>query len=105
MLLNPALFFMFIIFSQTLHNKENLAGKNKSAILRNLDEETFGTATLTFDSEGSKVLLNVNDIPKEKLSFFLKSGDVLTPIDNALTEDSSISSDFEDSEGILYKKS
>ena len=96
---------MLIIFSQTLHNKENLAGKNKSAILRNLDEETFGTATLSFDNKGSKVLLNVKDIPKEKLSFFLKSGDVLTPIDNALTEDSSISSDFEDSEGILYKKS
>ena len=82
------IFFMFVIFLQISITKENkLAIRNEALELKFLEEITFGSAILRFDSTGLKFLVNVNDASKEKLAFSLKNGENSTKIpDNDLIE-------------------
>ena len=67
------------------------------------DDETFGIATLSFGSAGNKTIVNVNDVSKDKLKFYLKSGDELTEIsDNSLSVGEITSSNWIDSTSALY---
>ena len=75
-ILNPPLVLIFFyIFQIPLINEKKT--------LRRLQEETFGSATLHFSSIGTKNLVNVNVILKEKLSFYLKIGNNLTKISDS----------------------
>ena len=70
---------------------------------RYLEEETFGIATLRFDNTGTKILVNVNDVDKENLAFYLKKGDNLSEIPNdKLSINKATSTYTEDSEGNTY---
>ena len=93
-ILKSILVLIFLILFQIPVMKENeLNEKNESLELRNLEQETFGSATLYFSSIGTKILVNVNNVFKENLLFYLKSGDNLTKIPNSdLIEISSNSS-------------
>lgn len=62
-----------------------------------LQEVTFGVVTIHFESVDNKTLINVNDVPKEKLSFYLKSGINLIDIYNNIFFNDLITSDFYDS--------
>ena len=92
-----------VLYQISFTGEDDLAGRNESLELTNLEEITFGSATLHFDTKGTKVLVNVNDFPKDKLAFYLKRGENLTEIPNdTLIEDSSFSTGVYDSTGANY---
>ena len=39
--------------------------------MRNFEEKMFGTATIYFNTNGNKTLVNINDVSKESLIFYL----------------------------------
>ena len=85
------LILMFLIFLKTPLNKKNeLIPKNNSFKFRNLEEE-YGSAILHFNGIiGTKNIVNVNYVSKDKLSFYLKKeNELIEIIDSALIEDSS----------------
>ena len=87
---------MFFLLLQIPLIKENeLTERNDPSELRNLENDVFGAATLPFESSGLKTLVNVNDVPKQNLSFYLKSGDNLTEIDSNLTISQTVSEFYE----------
>ena len=95
--------FIFIIFQAEPVKESELIEKNNSLELRNLNDEMFGVAILSFPSTGNKTLVNVNDISKDKLAFYLKIGDELTEISsNSLSEGEVTNSEWFDSTQTYY---
>ena len=102
-ILNHVLFLMFSIFFQISIIIENAIIEKKIPELKNLEEETFGTAVLHFGSNGIKNLISVNDISKEKLTFYLKSGNDLTEIQKSTLSETISTSSWLDSSDSPYQ--
>ena len=79
---NHSFILIFFIALQIPFIGENeLNKRDDPPELRDLQEQTFGTATLRFSETGTKYIITVNDFPKEDLVFFLKKGGNLFKID------------------------
>ena len=104
MKLNAVLIMILLMFSKIPFTKENeLIEINKQKELRNLEEATYGKVTLHFDTTGEKKLINVIYTSKDKFSFYIKNGDVLTAIDSEITESSLTTSSEKDSKESNFK--
>ena len=104
-IINSIIVLILVIFLQIpLITVNKQTEKNNQITLKNLEEISYGEAILSFDKKGTKNLVNVNDIPKEKLSFYLKFGEILTKIsdDDLYVDDTPISSGLYDSTGSWY---
>ena len=92
--------FYYSSYFQKFHSQKKMiiAIRNESLKFKNSKEINFGSATLRFDETGTRILANVNDVPKENLVFYLKNGENLTEIpDKDLIKKPSKSVKFYDS--------
>ena len=87
----PFLLIFFFLLQIPLIKENELNERSDRSELRNLENDVFGVATLHFERSGLKTLVNANDVPKQNLSFYLKSGDNLTEIDSNLTISQTVS--------------
>ena len=104
-ILNRVLILLFFIFSQITRTTENKqTKKDKQSEKRNLQEVTYGTATLQFSSTGTKNLVNVQYISKDDLIFYIKKGNNLNELsdEDLKIDDSSSKTSYTDSQGSYY---